>query len=129
MSSQREVLIRILPITKEDVYWNKKSSIKMLKMALFDCAINATRLQCWRRTGHLPSFFVPTPGDLTAQESPPPEFAIQGKKQKGLMPGGRGELGAGGIDWCITGAEEKYGTNPMFVRQSTQNKNYWIKQN
>ena len=29
-------------------------------------------LQSWRRTGHLPCFFVPTPGDLTAQESPPP---------------------------------------------------------
>ena len=27
-------------ITKEDVNWNKKSHIKMLKMALFDCAIN-----------------------------------------------------------------------------------------
>ena len=27
-------------ITKEDVNWNKKSNIKMLKMALFDCAIN-----------------------------------------------------------------------------------------
>ena len=24
--------------------------------------------------------FIPTPGDLTAQESPPREFAIQGKK-------------------------------------------------
>ena len=29
-------------------------------------------LQSWRRTGHLPCFFVPTPGDSTAQESPPP---------------------------------------------------------
>ena len=29
-------------------------------------------LQSWRRTGHLPCFFVPAPGDLTAQESPPP---------------------------------------------------------
>ena len=28
-------------------------------------------LQCWRRTGHLPSFCVPTPGDLTGKESPP----------------------------------------------------------
>ena len=29
-------------------------------------------LQSWRRTGHLPCFFVPTQEDLTAQESPPP---------------------------------------------------------
>ena len=43
----------------------------MLKMAHPDCAINAKMLQCCRRTGHLPSFFVPTPGDLTAQESLP----------------------------------------------------------
>ena len=35
----------------------------------------------------LPSVFVPTPGDLTTQESPPPGFAIQGKKM--LMPGGQ----------------------------------------
>ena len=63
MSSRREVLFRILSsITKEDVNWNKKSHIKMLKMALFHCAINEKMLQCWRRT----------PEDLTAQESPPP---------------------------------------------------------
>ena len=62
--------------------------------------------QRWRRTGHLPPFFVPTPGDLTAQESPSPKFAIQGKKI--VMPGGHlggggrgGGLGAAGIDWCI----------------------------
>ena len=62
-------------------------------------------LQCWRRMGHLPSFFVPTPGDLTAQESPPPGICHP-RQKKCLMPGGqpgggRG-LGAGGIDWCIT---------------------------
>ena len=47
----------------------------------------------------MPPFFVPTPGDLTAQESPPREFAIQGKKNANV----RGSaLGAGGIDWCIS---------------------------
>ena len=41
MSSRREVLIRILrAITKEDANLNKKSHIKILKMAVFDCAIN-----------------------------------------------------------------------------------------
>ena len=42
-------------------------------------------LQCWRRTGHLPSFFF----FLTAQESPPK--AIQGKKMLTLggQPGWR----------------------------------------
>ena len=40
-------------------------------------------LQCWWRTVHLPSFFVPNPGDLTAQ----------GKKNanaRGSARGGRG---------------------------------------
>ena len=47
-------------------------------------------LQCWRRTGHLPSFFVP-PQDIWQFKSPHPrEFAIQGKKKKMLMPGGWG---------------------------------------
>ena len=59
-------------------------------------------LQCWRRTGHLPSFFVPTPGDLTAQESPPPGICHP-RRKKMLMPGGQpgGGLGAAGIDWWI----------------------------
>ena len=62
-------------------------------------------LQCWRRAGHLPSFFVPTPGDLTAQESPPPGICHPRQKKclmPGGQPGGRRGLGAGGIDWCIT---------------------------
>ena len=56
-------------------------------------------LQCWQRTGHLPSFFVPTPGDLTTQESPPPGICHP-REKKMLMPG-RG-LGAGRIDWWET---------------------------
>ena len=42
--------------------------------------------------GAFAGFFVPTPGDLTAQESPPPEFAIQGKKNANA----RGSVRAGG---------------------------------
>ena len=45
-------------------------------------------LQCLRRTGHLPSFFVPTPGDLTAQETPPPGIC-HSRPKKWLMPGGQ----------------------------------------
>ena len=40
----------------------------------------------------MPSFFDPTPGDLTAQESPPPEFAMQGEKKANA----RGSAGRGG---------------------------------
>ena len=56
--------------------------------------------------GHLPSFLVPTPGDLTAQESPP-QGICHPRQIKMLMPGaqpggggggGEGVLGAAGID-------------------------------
>ena len=87
MSSQREVLIRILrAITKEDVNWNKKSHIKMLKMALLDCAITMKNVAVLTEDGAFALFFRPHPR----------EFAIHGKKM--LMPGGqpgrrRGVLG------------------------------------
>ena len=71
-------------------------------------------LQRGRSTGHLPSFFVP--GDLTAQESPPPFFASIREKNANArgsarvspgQPGGEGGRGgvqgAAGIDWCIKG--------------------------
>ena len=53
----------------------------MLKLAFLDCTINEKCCSVGGGTGHLLFFFVPTPGDLTGQESPPPEFAIQGKKK------------------------------------------------
>ena len=55
---------------------------------------------------NLPTFFVPTLGDFTAQESPPREFAIQGKKNVNA----RGEgLGAAGIDRYIMYTQESVG--------------------
>ena len=54
----------------------------MLKMALFDCAINE---KCYS--------VVPTPGDLTAQEYPPPGN-LPSKAKKMLMP--RGQPRGGG---------------------------------
>ena len=38
----------------------------------------------------MPSFFAPTSGDLTAQESHPREFAIQGKKNANAGGSARG---------------------------------------
>ena len=50
----------------------------------------------WHARGtHLPSFFVPTPGDLTTEESPPPGIWYQAKK-KLLMPGNQRGMGGGG---------------------------------
>ena len=89
MSSRREDLIRILALLQRKTSIEKKSHIKMLKMALFDCASNKKRLQFWWRTVHLPSFFVPTPGGLTAQESPPPGIFHPRQKKMMLMPGGQ----------------------------------------
>ena len=45
-------------------------------------------------------FFRPHPGNLTAQESPLSEFAIQGKKNANARGSARegGALGASGID-------------------------------
>ena len=51
-------------------------------------------LQCWRRTGYLPSYFVPTPGDLTAQESPPPGICHPNLKNSNAWGSARG--GGGG---------------------------------
>ena len=46
---------------------------------------------------YLPSFFVPTPGDLTAEESPLPGISHpRRKKKKMLMPGGGGQPEGGG---------------------------------
>ena len=44
-------------------------------------------LQCWRRTGHSPSFFVPTQGDLKAQESQPPVICHPRQKKKNANGG------------------------------------------
>ena len=50
-------------------------------------------LQCWQMTGHLPSFFVPAPGNCHPRPKKMP--------LPGVSPGGGGGLFAGGIDWCI----------------------------
>ena len=65
----------------------------MLKMALFDCAINENRLQCLR--GICPLFSSPSRANRQLKSSPHPrEFAIQGKKKnantQGSAGGGKG---------------------------------------
>ena len=73
----------------------------MIKTALFDLASMKNVAVQWR-TGHLPSFFVPTPRDLTARESPPPgnlpSKAKKNANSQGSARGGRGGgAGAAGI--------------------------------
>ena len=49
----------------------------------------------------MPSFFVPTPGDLTALESPTREFAIQGKKNANAWGSARGGGGRDKMFACV----------------------------
>ena len=70
----------------------------MLKTALFDCAISEKCCSIEGVTRHLPSFFVPSPGDLTAQESPlPGNLPSKAKKNANACGSDRGKLGAAGI--------------------------------
>ena len=46
--------------------------------------------------GHLPSFFVPTPEDLTAQESPLPGICHPRQNQKNANARGSARAGGGG---------------------------------
>ena len=46
-------------------------------------------LQCWRRTGHLPSFFRPLPKGFDSSRVPTPGN-LPSKAKKMLMPGGGG---------------------------------------
>ena len=48
----------------------------------------------------MPSFFVPTPGDLTAQESQPLMAYARGSAREGAAEGGGGGLSAAGIRLC-----------------------------
>ena len=101
MSSRREVFIRILALLqRKTLIETKNLTLKYLKWHVWLCD-QWKMLQCWRRTGHLPSFFVPTPGDLTVQESPPQKFADP-RQKKMLMPRGSapGEGAGGGGARC-----------------------------
>ena len=78
----------------------------MLKMALFDCAINEKCCSVNGGRGICPLLSSP-PRGISQLKSPHSwEFAIQGKK-KMLMSvdqPGAGGLGAGWIDWCVKGS-------------------------
>ena len=77
----------------------------MLKMELFDCAINEKCYSVDGGRGICPFFASPPRGIWQLKSPHPREFAIQCKKMP--MPGGQpgreggGGLGAGGIDWSI----------------------------
>ena len=76
----------------------------MLKMELFDCAINEKCCIVDGGRGICPFFSSPPRGIWQLKSPHPWEFAIQCKKipmPGSQPPGGGGLLDAGGIDWCI----------------------------
>ena len=97
MSSRREVLIRILALLqRKTLIKPKKSHIKMLKTALFDCAINEKCCSVDGGRGICPLLSSPPWGIWQLKSPHPREFVMQGKKKKKKK-----RLGAAGIDWCI----------------------------
>ena len=95
MSSRREVLIRILALLqRKTLIETKNRTLKCLKWHYLTVQ-SMKMLQCRRRTGHLPSFFIPHSGDLTAQESPAPGICHARQKKTGNGGQPRGGGGAG----------------------------------
>ena len=93
MSWRREVLIIKNPwaITKKGVNWNKKSHIKMLKMALLDCAITMKNVAVLTEDGALALFFRPHPRGFDSSRVPTPGICHPRQKNanaKGLARGG-----------------------------------------
>ena len=99
MSSRREVLIRILALLqRKTLIETKNRTLKCLKRH-YSTVRSMKNVSVLKEDAAFAVFFRPTLGDLTAQKSPPPEFAIQGKKKnanaRGSARGGGGRLGAG----------------------------------
>ena len=96
MSSQREVLIRILALLqRKRLIETKNRTLKCLKWHYLTVR---TMKNVAVLTGDGALFLSPPRGIWQLKSPHPREFAIQGKKNA-YAPGGGG---AGGIDWFIT---------------------------
>ena len=90
MSPWREVFVR-----KEEINWNKNRKLKCLKRH-YSTVRSMKNVAVLTEAGHLPSFLVPTPEDLTAQESPLPGICHPRQNQKNADAWGSARGGAGG---------------------------------
>ena len=80
MSSRRGVFIRILALLHRKTLLEKKNRrLKCLKWH-YSTVRSMTNVAVLTKDGAVALFFRPHPGDLTAQESPPPGICYQGKK-------------------------------------------------
>ena len=99
-------IVRILALLQmKTLIETKKKNIKMLKMALFDCAINEKCCSVDGGRGICRLFLSPPRGIWQLKSPHPGKLPSKAKKvpmARG-QPGGKGGggLGAGGIDWCI----------------------------
>ena len=91
MSSRREVLIRILALLQRKTLIETKN--RTLK-----CLNGTIRLCKLTEDGAFALFFIPSSGDLTAQESPPPGICHPRQKEM-LIPGGQPGVGEAGRRW------------------------------
>ena len=93
MSLRREVLIRIIALLQtKTLIETKNCTLKCLKRH-YSTMRSMKNVAEFTEDGAFALFFRPHPGGLTAQESPAPEFAIQGKKNanaRGFAQGGAG---------------------------------------
>ena len=106
MSSRREVLIRILALLQRKTLIETKSrTLKCLKWH-YSTVRSMKNVAALTEDGAFALFFRPHPGGFDSSRVPTPRN-LPSKAKKMLMPGGQpgggGVLGAGGIDWCISG--------------------------
>ena len=90
MSSWREVLIRILALLQtKTLPETKNRTLKCLKRH-YSTVRSMKNVAVLTEDGHLHSFLVSTPGDMTAQESPPSGICHPRQKKcysLGVSPG------------------------------------------
>ena len=97
MSSRREVLIRILALLqRKTLIETKNRTLKCLNWH-YSTVRSIKNVAVLTEDGYLPSFFVPTPGKLTAQESPHPEICHP--RQKSANARGSAHEGGWGVCW------------------------------
>ena len=93
----REILIRIMELQRNTLIERKNRTLKCLKRQ-YSTVRSVENVAVLMEDGICPLFFVPTQGDLTAQESPPP--GIYHPRPKWWGGGGGGGGGATGVFFC-----------------------------
>ena len=95
MPSRSEVLIRILALLqRKTLIETKNRTLKCLKWH-YSTVRSIKNVAVLTEDGAFALFFSPHPGDLTAQESPPPGICHPRQKNANARGSARGGKGAG----------------------------------